>query len=324
VHREELGVTAQRGAVSTCLGPCSGSLNRVLVSRGILHELTAGHSAEENGLAERHNLTLLDKALPMLFDSGDTRHGLLPLSPEKHARDAIVYANDLHNALPAKGAQLGRSPYEGFWGRTVTTSVFHTFGRRVYVHVPGKPFAHHEKYVLRGMPGRFLGFAWPFEAGIYRVLLDTGREVQSQTVVFDSAPCPPPPVLQTLPQAMHNSALSVQEDDSDSEDEADKPQQLAHPQSPPQQEPIRWSGRARRVPDVFDPTPQTRLEQAAEQQAHVSAASTSPGVKRQGVIARLPKPSSESPGLVALWGPVAESEVYGFVGDTLSGCTGGQ
>jgi hypothetical protein len=126
----------------------SGTLQRFFESRGIPHEPTAGYSAEANGLAERHNCTLLDKALPMLFDSGDARHGLLSLSPEKHAGDAIVCANDLHNALAAKGAQLGRSPYEGFWGRTVTMSVFHTFGRRVYVHVPGKPFAHRERMAL--------------------------------------------------------------------------------------------------------------------------------------------------------------------------------
>jgi hypothetical protein len=27
-------------------------------------------------------------------------------------------------------------------------------------------------------------------------MLDSGREVQLQTVVFDAAPCPPPPTLQ--------------------------------------------------------------------------------------------------------------------------------
>jgi hypothetical protein len=162
----------------------SGTLQRLFDARGILHEPTAGYSPEANGLAERHNLTLLDKALPMFFDSGDVRHGLLPLSPEKHAGTAIVYANDLHSALPAKGAQLGQSPYVGFWGRTVTMSVFHIFGCRVYVHVPSNPFAHPGKDAPRGMPGQFLGSARPFGAGIYRVLLDTGREVRSQAIVF--------------------------------------------------------------------------------------------------------------------------------------------
>jgi hypothetical protein len=33
-------------------------------------EPTAGYSPEANGIAERHNLTLLDMALPMLADSG--------------------------------------------------------------------------------------------------------------------------------------------------------------------------------------------------------------------------------------------------------------
>jgi hypothetical protein len=56
----------------------------------------------------------------MLFDTGLTEYGLGHLSATQHASDAILYANDLHNALPGKGAQLGRTPYYGFWGRDLT------------------------------------------------------------------------------------------------------------------------------------------------------------------------------------------------------------
>ena len=60
---------------------------------------TQGYSPEANGLAERHNLTLLDMAVPMLADSADASFGLPPLCTQ-HAADAIIYANDLHNATP--------------------------------------------------------------------------------------------------------------------------------------------------------------------------------------------------------------------------------
>jgi transposase InsO family protein len=174
-----------------------GELLKFYGERGIQREPTAGYSPEANGLAERHNLTLLDMALPMLADSGDARHGLQPLG-DRYADHAILYANDLHNATPASGAQTGRTPHEGFLGREATLGVFRRFGCRVYVHVPGKPYAHRPKYAARGRPGRFLGFEAPFGSGIYKVLLDDGTVTRSQTVMFDDVP--PPPVLGPLPQ----------------------------------------------------------------------------------------------------------------------------
>jgi hypothetical protein len=66
-------------------GECMwGALKRLHVECGIQHEPTAGYSLEATGLPERHNLTLLDKALPMLFGSGCQSHGL------QHASDTII------------------------------------------------------------------------------------------------------------------------------------------------------------------------------------------------------------------------------------------
>jgi hypothetical protein len=102
-------VRTDRGGEYMC-----GTLKKLHDEHGIQHEPTAGYSPEADGLAERHNLTLLDKALPMLFDSGLPECGFELLSAAQHASDAIIHANDLHNALPAKGAQLGHTPYHGF------------------------------------------------------------------------------------------------------------------------------------------------------------------------------------------------------------------
>jgi hypothetical protein len=96
----------------------SGQLHTFFVERDIQKEPKTGYTPEANGLAERHNLTLLDIALPMLADSGDPQRGLPPLGSQ-YAGAAVIYANNLHNATPAPSALVGRMPHEGFLHRTV-------------------------------------------------------------------------------------------------------------------------------------------------------------------------------------------------------------
>jgi hypothetical protein len=151
-----------------------GSLRQFFGERGVQMEPTSACAPEANGIAERHNLRLLDMAKPVLADSGDARHGLEPLG-ERFAGDAIMYANDLHNAMPASGAQVGRTPSEGFLGCDVALDVFQRFGCRVWVHTPGKPFVHRPKFAPCARPGRFLGFERPMGSGVHRVLMDVDR-----------------------------------------------------------------------------------------------------------------------------------------------------
>jgi hypothetical protein len=140
-------------------------LLRFYEKKGTQREQGPGYSPEVNGLAERHQLTMQDVALPSLADSADERHGLKPLS-YRFAGYALVYANDLHNVMPASGATVGRTPYEGLLGRQVTLGAFRRFGCRCCVHTPGKPFVHRRKFDNRSRPGRFLGFDQPFGSGI--------------------------------------------------------------------------------------------------------------------------------------------------------------
>jgi hypothetical protein len=145
----------------------------------------------------------------------------------------LVYANDLHNAIPASGALVGRTPYEGLLGRQVTLGVFRRFGCRCWVHTPDKPLVHCKKFEPRARPGRFLGFDQPFGSGICKVLFDSGEATQSQTVVFDDAPHMPPPVLLPEGAAQQQSwageqAVNMSDCQSDSEEEVE-----AHPLVPP-------------------------------------------------------------------------------------------
>jgi hypothetical protein len=151
--------------------------------RGHQMELTSAYTPEANGIAERHSLRLLDMARPMLVDSGDARPGLAPLG-DRFAGDAILYANGLHNAMRAPGAQLGRTPSEGLLGHAVELGLFRRFGCRVWVHTPGKPFVQRTKVAPRVRPSRFLGFELPMGSGICQVLLESGQVTQSQSVVF--------------------------------------------------------------------------------------------------------------------------------------------
>jgi hypothetical protein len=181
--------------------------------RGIQMEPTAGYTPEANGLAERHNLRLMDMILPMLTDSADPVFGLPPLSG-RYAAEAAIYANDLHNAMPAGGAAVGRTPQEGFLGRAVSLSTFHRFGSGVWVHRQG----HRTKLQQRGVPGRFLGFERPFGGRIYRVLLDDGRVTQSQTVTFSDdygISLPSSPQLSATLGASASRDVLVADDDDD-------------------------------------------------------------------------------------------------------------
>jgi hypothetical protein len=193
----------------------SGQLQTFFAERGIQQEPTAGYTPEAIGLAERHNLTLRDIALPMLKDSGDPQRGLPPLDSQ-YAGAAVIYANNLHNATPAPSALVGRTPHEGFLHRTVGLSAFRRFGCRVWMHSPG----HRQKLAPRALPGRFLGFERPFGSSVVLALLDSGHVTQSQTVEFDDEPRVLAPVL--LPkEPVSVDAADQGEDNNDSNDEID-------------------------------------------------------------------------------------------------------
>jgi hypothetical protein len=143
---------------------------------GIQQEPTAGYSPESKRIAEGHNLTLLDMALPMFADSRDERSGL-PRLDERYAGHAIFYVNNLLHATPASGVMVGRTP-EAFFAREVAWGVFRRVGCHVWIHQREKPLVCHGKRGPRGWPGRFLGCEHPFGSGMYHVLLDIGEVTQ--------------------------------------------------------------------------------------------------------------------------------------------------
>ncbi|CUA69513.1 Retrovirus-related Pol polyprotein from transposon TNT 1-94 [Rhizoctonia solani] len=77
--------------------------------KGTILETTAPYSAQQNGIAERLNRTLTEKARAMLIESA---------APKFLWSEAIAYACYLKNRVPTQvHGKFWKSPYEAFWGK---------------------------------------------------------------------------------------------------------------------------------------------------------------------------------------------------------------
>ena len=139
--------------------------------RGIIHQKTAPYTPEQNGVAERYNRTLWEKARSMMQAAG-VKKSLWA--------EAISTANYLTNISPASGSSL--TPFERFYGRKPDVSHLRVFGCRAYAHIPKEL---RRKIDPVSEPGIFIGYAADSKA--YRLLLDDGRIVERRDVTFDES-----------------------------------------------------------------------------------------------------------------------------------------
>ncbi|GAQ93437.1 hypothetical protein KFL_015300015 [Klebsormidium nitens] len=96
-------------------------MTALLEKRGTVHHTTAGHSPEQNGLAERLNRTLEERARALLEDAG--------LKPELWA-EAMVTANYTRNRVPS--SVHGKTPWEMFYEEKPNLNHLRVFGARAY------------------------------------------------------------------------------------------------------------------------------------------------------------------------------------------------
>ena len=138
-------------------------------SRGILHQKSAPYTPEQNGAAERLNRTIMERVRAMLSDAG---------LPHKLWAEAAVVSNYVRLRSPA--TDLGKTPWELFFGKQPDVSNLRTFGARAYVHVPKE---QRRKLDARSQRGIMIGYAADCKG--YRILLDSGRVAVSRDVLFD-------------------------------------------------------------------------------------------------------------------------------------------
>lgn len=103
---------------------CSTDFNGYCKNNGIKHQLTTAYTPQQNGVAERMNRTLIEKAKCLLFDAD---------LPKTYWAEATNMAAYLVNRTIC--TTLGKTPNEIFYNKKVDISDLKLFGSTVMVHV---------------------------------------------------------------------------------------------------------------------------------------------------------------------------------------------
>ncbi|QRV77015.1 Retrovirus-related Pol polyprotein from transposon TNT 1-94 [Ceratobasidium sp. AG-Ba] len=94
-------------------------------AKGTVLETTAPYSSQQNGIAERLNRTLLERARAMMFEAN---------APQFLWNEAVAYACYLKNRSPTqvKGV-IQATPFQQFWGKLPDVSLLRPWGAKCYV-----------------------------------------------------------------------------------------------------------------------------------------------------------------------------------------------
>jgi transposase InsO family protein len=142
-----------------------------LKDHGITHQKTTPRTPEQNGVAERLNLTIMDRVRTILIESQ------LPLSLWAEAVDYAIYTK---NRSPT-AAIKGKTPYEAFWGEKPDISNLRVFGSQCYVHNDSPT---RRKLDARAFPAIFVGYAPTSKAWKYYIPLRRTAGI-SRNIIFD-------------------------------------------------------------------------------------------------------------------------------------------
>lgn len=112
---------------------------------GIIHDTTSRYAAQQNGVAERLNRTLLEKARAMMIQAN------LGKAYWEYAIDVAVY---LKNRSPTK-AIFGATPYERWTGFKIDLSHLKVFGCQAEILVPAE---RRDKWDGRTKSALFVGY----------------------------------------------------------------------------------------------------------------------------------------------------------------------
>ncbi|KAL0858839.1 hypothetical protein ABMA27_011295 [Loxostege sticticalis] len=105
---------------------CNNMFLKCLADSGIKHQTSTPYTPEQNGLAERMNRTLVERAKAMLFDAN--------LKKEYWA-EAVATAAYIVNRSPSR-VLAEVTPFEKWSGKKPNISHLKIFGSKVMVHIP--------------------------------------------------------------------------------------------------------------------------------------------------------------------------------------------
>lgn len=106
---------------------CSTEMTDFLRKCGIIHQKTNIYTPEQNGLCERYNRSIVEKARCLLYDAKFDK------CLWAEAVNTAVY---IKNRSPAAGLQDNKTPYEIWTGRKPELNHLRIFGSPAMVHIP--------------------------------------------------------------------------------------------------------------------------------------------------------------------------------------------
>lgn len=152
---------------------CSRRFNAFIKANGIQHQLTNAYTPEQNGVAERMNRTIIERAKCTIFDAD------LNDNYWAEACNMAVYVinRSVCAALPDK------TPEEVWTGQKVDVSHLKIFGTPVMVHVPKQK---RRKWSAKSVPMIFVGYDNDKKG--FRCLNERNKLTVSRDVIFNEKP----------------------------------------------------------------------------------------------------------------------------------------
>lgn len=148
---------------------CNRKFKEVCDKNGIIHQKSCPHTPQQNGLAERYNRTIVEKARCMIFDAKLSRG---------FWGEAVLTAVKIMNST--MNTAIKRTPIEVWTGKPVDLSFFRIFGCKAMAKVPD---ALRKKFDKKSMECIFVGYAENQKG--YRLLQkSTNKLIISRDVVF--------------------------------------------------------------------------------------------------------------------------------------------
>lgn len=142
-----------------------------LTSKGIKHETTTPYSPQSNGVAERVNRTLVEKARCMLAEGKLSK---------VYWQDAVQTAAYLKNRSPHRALE-NKTPFEMWYGNKPNLTHLRVFGCRAMVHVPN---CYRKKLDVKSTEHIFVGYTDDVHAYFFRSNEFPRRLVKARDVVF--------------------------------------------------------------------------------------------------------------------------------------------
>ncbi|XP_046472611.1 uncharacterized protein [Neodiprion pinetum] len=188
---------------------CNNELLSLLQKAGIQHQTTNPYTPEQNGVAERKNRTIVERARCMIFDAG--------LETQFRA-EAVSTAAYIINRSPTRGLQdLRKTPEEVWSGNKPNLKHLRIFGCKAMVHVPKQK---RRKWDAKSEQLIFVGYCEGTKG--YRFIRpNSNKLVKSRNVTFIENPTPTRTMTFTENQTTPLPLMLESSDQEDREEESE-------------------------------------------------------------------------------------------------------